>query len=171
MAEPKARSWKTWVVKTSEDTVLTTYAPAQHPLTTSETDDRVICVHGYGGIMARFFFAKGEFKTEPQKEMYEVTLDLKDDRVFLEGDYLTRIKCSECHGRDLRGGNLGQDAVPSLVLVKAYNEEEFSILMRTGMARGDREVGFMTELSKTHFVHLTDDEVRDLYQFLLNADT
>ena len=123
------------------------------------------------GIMARFFFAKGEFKTEPQKEMYEVTLDRKDDRVFLEGDYLTRIKCSECHGRDLRGGNLGQDAVPSLVLVKAYNEEEFSILMRTGMARGDREVGFMTELSKTHFVHLTDDEVRDLYQFLLNADT
>ena len=117
-------------------------------------------------IMARLLFAKGEFKTAPEREKYEITPPRNGAGAYLEADYITRIKCSECHGRDLRGGFVGEEATPSLVLVLAYSEAEFTKLMRTGIARGDREVGLMSEISPTHFAYLRDEEIIGLYQFL-----
>lgn len=121
-------------------------------------------------LMARFFLIKGEFKSQPEEEMYAVTPERNGSEVLIEGDYLTRIKCAECHGRDLKGDSFDGSATPGMVLVKAYSEEEFMKFMRTGLARGDREVGFMSEMSRTHFAYLYDDEIKDLYNFLRDLE-
>ena len=60
---------------------------------------------------------------------------------------------------------------PSLVLVKAYNEEEFIEFMRIGIAKGGREVGIMSELSRTNFAHLRDDELGDMFRFFQGLDS
>ena len=38
--------------------------------------------------------------------------------------------------------------------------------MRTGKALGDRELEMMSGVARGRFVHLRDDEVRDLYAYL-----
>ena len=122
-------------------------------------------------VMARFFFIKGEFKLEPEMEMSPVTPPRLAGEVTVDAEYLTGMFCSECHGSDLKGGEEGENPAPNLVLAKAYSEAEFISLMRTGVTRGDRELELMAEMAQKHFVHLTDDEINDLHQFLKDADT
>lgn len=117
-------------------------------------------------IIARFLFVMGEFKLQPEMEMSPVTPERLAGEVTIDGGYLTGIFCSECHGSDLKGGNDEESPAPNLVLAKAYSEEEFITLMRTGFARGDQELELMAEMARTHFVHLRDDEIKDLYGFL-----
>lgn len=80
------------------------------------------------------------------------------------GRYLAMTVCSECHGMELHGDREG--STPNLLIVAAYSEEDFFRLMRTATPLGGRKLGLMGEMVRTRFVHLTDDEVRDLYRYL-----
>ena len=121
-------------------------------------------------IMARFFFVKGEFTLEPEQEMSAVTPARLGNAVTIDGDYLTRVFCSECHGSDLKGAIDSESAAPNLVLAQAYSEEEFITLMRTGIARGDRGLELMAEMAREHFTYLRDDEIKDLFRYLQSLD-
>lgn len=88
-----------------------------------------------------------------------------DSEIQVErGQYLALTVCSECHGDDLRGSP--EYGVTDLVVVKAYNPEQFSSLMREGKALGDRELGLMADVAESRFAFFTDNEIVDLHAFL-----
>lgn len=84
------------------------------------------------------------------------------------GRYIVRATCAECHGIDLRGGQ--PDPVskyrPDLRIVAAYDLAEFRHLLRTGIAKGGRNVSLMSAVAKGRFSHFTDAEVEAVYRYL-----
>ena len=83
------------------------------------------------------------------------------------GRHLAMTSCSECHGWDLNSfGDPG--GAPNLVVAKAYTDEHFARLMRTGeVAAGGRSAtGMMTDVSAYRFSVMTDAEVRALKAYL-----
>lgn len=88
-----------------------------------------------------------------------------DDEVAF-GRYLALTVCTECHGDRLAGeGN-----TPSLQIVGAYSLDDFSRLMRDGIAIGDRELGLMSRVAQGRFRYFTEEEVRALHTFLQEFD-
>lgn len=86
----------------------------------------------------------------------------RSDPVAL-GRYLALTSCSECHGIDLRGNR--DSGAPDLRLGAAYSPEQFSRLMRDGVALGDRELRIMRRVALGRFSHLTDDEIAALHAY------
>lgn len=80
------------------------------------------------------------------------------------GRYLADTVCSECHGNDLRGSPDG--STPGLAVVMAYPRDDFEVLMRTGKALGDRELGLMGDVARSRFVRFTDEEITALHGYL-----
>ena len=83
------------------------------------------------------------------------------------GRHLALTTCSECHGWDLNGfGDPG--AAPHLVVAKAYTDEQFARLMRTGEVAtgGPSATGMMTKVSASRFSVMTDAEVQALKDYL-----
>jgi len=78
------------------------------------------------------------------------------------GAYLARTVCTECHALDLGGG----DGTPDLRIAAGYSLERFVLLMRTGKALGDREVGLMSKVARGRFSHFTDGEIQALHAYL-----
>ncbi len=83
------------------------------------------------------------------------------------GEYMTQISCTECHGEDLQGF---ADMIPSLSMVNAYSLEQFKTLLSTGKALGDRDVGVMSQVAKSRFTHLTEEEVSAIYEYIKSRD-
>lgn len=84
---------------------------------------------------------------------------------YERGRYLASITCSECHGFDLRGEEL--EGSPSLAIVAAYSPEQFRHLMRTGEPINGIDLGLMSWVARNGFAHFTDEEIADLYSFLM----
>lgn len=84
------------------------------------------------------------------------------------GRHTALTVCSECHGPDLGGlpATSGSAGPPDLAIAAAYDIDAFRRLMRTGIARGDRELGLMSAVARSRFSQLTDDEVDDLHAYL-----
>jgi cytochrome c553 len=84
------------------------------------------------------------------------------------GRYVARGTCAECHGLDLRGGQPHAEAKmrPDLRMVAGYDREQFTRLMRTGKAVGNRELTLMSEVARGRYKHLTNAEIDALYQYL-----
>jgi len=84
------------------------------------------------------------------------------------GRHTALTACSECHGPDLGGlpGPFGSSGTPDLAIAAAYDIDAFRRLMRTGIARGDRELGLMSVVARSRFSQLTDDEVDALHAYL-----
>lgn len=80
------------------------------------------------------------------------------------GRYLAMTGCPECHGPSLDG--YPGDVAPPLVIVAAYSHAEFAALMRTGLAKGGREVSLMSEVARKRFAQLSDAEIAELYLYL-----
>ena len=78
------------------------------------------------------------------------------------GAYLARTVCTECHGLALEGG----DRTPALAVARAYSLEDFTTLMRTGVALGGRELDLMTPVARSRFANLSDEEIAALHAFL-----
>ena len=121
-------------------------------------------------LLGRALFLKGDLATQPQLGQQQPTAPREDNVSFYEGEYVSQIKCAECHGRDLKGAPFGLETTPSLVTVMGYSLDEFTNLMRTGEAKGGRNVGLMSEISPSHFKHLKDEEISDLYEFIKRRD-
>lgn len=98
-----------------------------------------------------------------------LTWQAHPDPAVRRGEYLAMTSCTECHGFGLRGDDpfvpAGEGA-PDLALVASYSKADFSTLMRTGKAAGNRELRLMSRVARGRFVHWTDAEVDDLYAFL-----
>ncbi len=80
------------------------------------------------------------------------------------GRYLATVACGECHGLDQAGHP--EQGIPDLAVAKAYSREEFSTLMRTGVAKGGRKIkAMMANVAKDRFSAFTGDEVAALKAF------
>ncbi len=79
------------------------------------------------------------------------------------GEYVARTSCTACHGMDLRGQ---PGFAPSLALVAGYSEQEFSTFVRTGVAKGGRELEMMSEVARGRLSRLNDEEVAGLRTYL-----
>lgn len=89
----------------------------------------------------------------------------EDHRSLLdEGRYIAMSTCTECHAQDLRG-EAGD--TPTLALVAAYSLNDFTRLMRTGIALGNRELNdMMTGVARGRTAYLNDDEIAALHAYL-----
>lgn len=93
-------------------------------------------------------------------------LDPSPDNPEKFGKYLAMTSCTECHGQDLLGSSDGN--FPPLVIVAAYSLEDFTTLLRTGVAMGDRELDLMARVAASRFTHFTDTEIAALHAYLKN---
>jgi cytochrome c553 len=95
--------------------------------------------------------------------------ELPRRNAFERGRYLASVTCSECHGLDFRGNRFADntfDGGPSLAVVAGYDADAFARLMRTGVGAGGRDLGEMGWVARNGFVHFTDREIADVYEFL-----
>ena len=81
------------------------------------------------------------------------------------GAYLVMGLCSECHGQNLEGRPEAHNA-PPLAVVKAYSAEQFTMLLREGVAPGNRPLTLMRDTARIRFAHLTDEEMTLMHEFL-----
>jgi hypothetical protein len=51
-------------------------------------------------------------------------------------------------------------------MTQSYDLEQFTRLMRTGKALGDRELELMSSVSRDGFSHLTDEEIAAIHAYL-----
>jgi cytochrome c553 len=86
-----------------------------------------------------------------------------EDEIAL-GRFIAMVACAECHGLDLRGW--APEGIPDLAIARAYGPADFRRLLSAGVALGGREVGLMSQVGRSRFAHLTDDEVAALKAFL-----
>lgn len=91
-------------------------------------------------------------------------LDPSPDNPENFGKYLAMTSCTECHEQDLMGSSDGN--FPPLVIVAAYSLEDFTTLLRTGVAIGDRELDLMARVATSRFSHFTDIEIAALHAYL-----
>lgn len=121
------------------------------------------------GPMTRWQMVQGEWYpwTEDILRMGPRMAVPEADDTLRYGEYLARTSCTECHGNELEGGMGG---APSLAIVGAYSMDDFTRLLRTGLAIGDRELPMMSGVARGRFSHFTDSEMRALFVFLRGRD-
>ena len=118
------------------------------------------------GPLARLGFVAGKLRPAAELARRASVLTAiwpRDGDSTARGAYLARTSCTECHGLDLRGG----DPAPDLRIAAGYSFEAFSGLMRRGQALGNRELSLMSSVARKRFSNLTDQELRELYAYLI----
>lgn len=88
-----------------------------------------------------------------------------------QGRYLAHTVCTECHGPDLRGVAYPDEPTPDLAIIRAYSLQDFTKLIRTGIALGERKLELMTHVGQKRFSHFTDSEVSALYAYLSQVES
>jgi len=115
--------------------------------------------------------ASGEFKDSVQRvaEMKDqAPPDLGPDHAFAR--FILRATCAECHGMNLQGSTeqlTDAPPRPSLRIVAAYSAEEFSTLMKTGEAKGGRDLTLMGGVSRWRYSRFTAQEINAIYDYLV----
>jgi cytochrome c553 len=116
------------------------------------------------GPVGRIGVLLGKFRSAPQMLKAEVGMEPVDlGPQYAEGRNLVRA-CTECHGRDLKGGEVTK--APDLTIAGAYDPEDFEKLLRTGVAAGNRKLGLMTESAPGRFNALSHEEIGALHAYL-----
>lgn len=118
------------------------------------------------GPLGRFGIVTGKFKTVAQEIAGTVPPPEAAGDEAQRGRYLARSICGACHAPDLHGASNPSFTSADLALVAAYSADDFTRLMRTGVALGGRRVGVMSQWSPAHLAHLTDAEIAALYAYL-----
>jgi mono/diheme cytochrome c family protein len=115
------------------------------------------------GHIGRLGVVMGKFQSEPEL-LANGPPKLQDlGPGHAAGRRVARL-CVECHGPALEGN--GMLKAPDLSIAASYDAEDFSRLMSTGMAAGNRKVGLMTLVGPARFSALTPDEVAVLHGYL-----
>lgn len=84
-----------------------------------------------------------------------------------EGRYLTTVVCSHCHRMDEEHEDMPGLMVPPLrPMGQSYDLAAFQHLLRTGKAQGDRELRLMSDVARSSFSHLTDEEIAAIHAYL-----
>jgi cytochrome c553 len=118
------------------------------------------------GPLGRVGFAMGKFKTTARLVAEAVSPPAATSDNAAHGRYLAQVVCSHCHGADLRGSSNPDFTSPDLGVVTAYSSEQFTTLLRTGVATGGRTLGVMGSYARKNLSHLTDSEIAALYEYL-----
>lgn len=85
------------------------------------------------------------------------------------GRFIVRATCVECHGMDLRGGDLrieGVDQPVDLRVIAAYSDQDFATLMREGKPIGERDLTMMGGVARWRYSRFTDAEREAVYGYL-----
>jgi cytochrome c553 len=83
------------------------------------------------------------------------------------GEYLQNVICSHCHRLNEEHEPVpGTIAPPLAPATMGYELADFTKLMRTGKALGDRELGLMSEVSRDALKDMTDEEIEALHTYL-----
>jgi cytochrome c553 len=115
------------------------------------------------GPLGRLGIAIGQFRSSRYYIETETPMSPPADSTLRLGHYVAITACTECHGHEMQG----VDGSPSLpAIVPAYTLEEFTTLMRTGEAKGGRELPMMSGVARGRFAHLTAAELDGLYRYL-----
>lgn len=120
------------------------------------------------GPLLRTLLVLGKLETA-NKAVQSATPMIYDSQLepqLARGEYIARTSCSNCHGADFKGTAKGPMTTPDLIIVKAYNRDDFGQLMRQGIPMGGRELDLMKEVALNNFKNLTEQEVIDLHLFL-----
>ena len=117
------------------------------------------------GPLGRVGLVGGQFRTSRYYIETETPLPPPADAALRLGHYIATTTCTECHGNEMQGVD-GSPALPPIV--QAYARDEFAEFLRTGTAKGGRELPMMSPVARGRFVHLTGEEVDGLYSYLLS---
>jgi cytochrome c553 len=118
-------------------------------------------------IPARIQFLQGKKHTD--QYWFPVQTAARDlGTKFARGRELAMAACGECHMTALTGGppDIPGPRPPDLLLVASYDEGDFTRLMRTGKAAGNRELPLMSATARSRFAHFSDAEIAALYDYL-----
>jgi cytochrome c553 len=117
------------------------------------------------GPVGRLGVLLGQFKSEPDMiKINGAALKIADlGPEHARGRELARA-CVECHGQSLEGDKMMKS--PDLSIVASYDPEDFTRLLHTGVAAGNRKVGLMTQIAPARFGALTPQEVSALQGYL-----
>ena len=118
------------------------------------------------GPLGRLGLVSGKFKTAAQRIAVAAEPPPAANQDAEPGRYLARTVCAECHGTDLRGDSNPEFTSPDLVVVASYSQEDFTRLLRTGVAVGGRELGMMSSQARNNLSQLSDSEISSLYDYL-----
>lgn len=120
------------------------------------------------GPIGRLGLATGKFQTAPLLVAEYAQQRLPDyGEAHARGRHLVETLCTECHGALLKGREIKPGTIsPDLVVVGAYNADQFRQLLRAGKAVGDRKLDMMTDVAKNNFQYLRDDEIEAIFGYL-----
>ena len=133
------------------------------PVSSTTTPPNAYRLLGRVGVMT------GQFKTAV------AAFDTTQERVGQDtawattrnGEYLTRIICTECHGVQLTGAAGPPAATPSIAMAAGYSADEFRTLLRTGTPRvSSTQLTLMAEVARASLTLLTDAEISAIYEYL-----
>jgi cytochrome c553 len=116
------------------------------------------------GPVGRLGALMGRFSPAPKliaAETHTAPADLGPQHA--QGRTLARA-CMECHGRDLKGGEVTH--APDLAIAGAYDLADFERLLRTGVAAGNRRLGLMSQTAPGRFNVLSHQEIAALHAYL-----
>jgi len=117
--------------------------------------------------VVRIGLAVGIFKTTAQ-EVADANPPPDLGTRYAQGRHLAMLACGSCHLPSLSGRPEGPPFVtPDLLAAMAYQRGDFLKFMRTGKALGNRELPVMSATARTLFSHFTDDEVGQIYDYLV----
>jgi len=120
------------------------------------------------GPMIRLGIVMGKLKpTTAEVAVAKAAPAFEVGPAFDRGRYLAVTACGECHGADLKGGEVDGSAVPNLIVASAYDAAEFARFIRTGIAPDGKERGFMSEIAREHFGTITDQDLSDVHAYLI----
>ena len=118
------------------------------------------------GPLGRIGLAVGQFKMEAQLIAETVPPFEATNEQSANGRYLARTVCAHCHGTNLSGASNPDFISPDLRVVAAYSAQDFTRLLRTGIALGDRQLATMGPWARGFLSQLTDEEIAALYSYL-----
>ena len=119
------------------------------------------------GLIGRLGVVLGKFKTAPALVAEYSTREPRRIVGYEAGHPLAVKYCSSCHNADLSGKEVKPGEVaPDLIVVGAYDPDDFKKLMRTGQPNGGRKLKLMETIARADLSHMTDEEIDKLYQYL-----
>lgn len=118
----------------------------------------------YRDMTAENFWRILTGETTPRASMISVEVppkkvDPSDKMTF--GRYLAQITCTECHGVDFKG-LYG----PNLIVVSAYEFDDFKKAVTRGLAMDDRQLELMHPIAESNFSNINEIELEALYAYL-----
>jgi cytochrome c553 len=120
------------------------------------------------GPLARLGMISGgfPFSTDMQHDPSPPATRPTGDQLAL-GEYLTKTACNHCHRMDEdHVVKPGLTAPPVRPMGQSYDAGQFKDLLRTGKALGDRKLELMSDVARSSFSHLTDEEIAAIHAYL-----